>query len=77
MALNYVVGKVTDSSLFPPGMNFRGHEFHYSKTTPDPDVRYAFTLTRGDGIMNGKDGIVAGSVLGGYTHMYFDAQENV
>lgn len=75
VALNYVVGKVTDSSLFPPGMNFRGHEFHYSKTTPDPDVRYAFTLTRGDGIIDGKDGIVAGSVLGGYTHMYFDAAD--
>ncbi len=73
VALNYVVGKVIEPSFFQPGMNFRGHEFHYSRTTPDSDVRYAFTLTRGDGIMNGKDGILAGSVLGGYTHIYFDA----
>lgn len=72
VALNYVVGKVTGESFFPIGMDFRGHEFHYSRTIPDADVRYAFTLTRGDGICKGKDGIVAGSVLGGYTHMYFD-----
>jgi cobyrinic acid a,c-diamide synthase len=73
VALNYVVGKVTGDSLFPIGMNFRGHEFHYSRTIPDADVRYAFTLTRGDGISEHRDGIQAGSVLGGYTHMYFDA----
>ena len=73
VALNYVVGKVTEPSFFQPGMNFRGHEFHYSRTMPDPDVRYAFTLTRGEGVGNGKDGILAGSVLGGYTHNYFDA----
>jgi len=72
VSLNYVVGKVTGESLFPVGMDFRGHEFHYSRTIPDADVRYVFTLTRGNGISNGKDGIQAGSVLGGYTHMYFD-----
>ena len=72
VALNYVVGKVTGESFFPIGMDFRGHEFHYSRTIPDADVRYAFTLTRGNGVSKGKDGIVAGSVLGGYTHMYFD-----
>jgi len=73
VALNYVVGNVTEPSFFQPGMNFRGHEFHYSRTMPDHDVRYAFTLTRGEGVGNGKDGIRAGSVLGGYTHIYFDA----
>nr|WP_319378641.1 cobyrinate a,c-diamide synthase [uncultured Methanocorpusculum sp.] len=73
VALNYVVGKVTEPSIFPAGMNFRGHEFHYSRTVPDSDVRYVFTLTRGDGISNHRDGIQAGSVLGGYTHIYFDA----
>jgi len=73
VALNYVVGKMTEPLFFQTGMNFRGHEFHYSRTMPDPDVRYAFTLTRGEGVGNGKDGIQAGSVLGGYTHIYFDA----
>ncbi|MDD3257456.1 MAG: hydrogenobyrinic acid a,c-diamide synthase (glutamine-hydrolyzing) [Methanocorpusculum sp.] len=73
VALNYVVGKVTEASIIPAGTNFRGHEFHYSRTVPDADVRFSFTLERGDGICDGKDGITAGSVLGGYTHMYFGA----
>ena len=73
VALNYVIGKVIEASLFPVGMNVRGHEFHYSRTVPDPDVRYSFMLKRGNGIQNGKDGITAGSVLGGYVHMYFGA----
>lgn len=73
VALNYVVGKVTAPSFFPEGMDIRGHEFHYSRTIPDPDVRYALTLTRGEGVGNGKDGIMAGSVIGAYTHIYFGA----
>lgn len=72
VALNYVIGTTAaDSSVFPAGLSFRGHEFHYSRTVPDADVRYLFTLKRGTGIADGRDGICAGSVLGGYTHMYF------
>jgi len=71
VALNYVVGKVTEASIIPAGLNFRGHEFHYSRTVPDGDVRYSFILERGEGIYKGKDGIIAGSVLGGYTHIYY------
>ena len=72
VALDYVIGTTTaDSSCFPSGMRFRGHEFHYSKTIPDSDVRYLFSLERGRGIANGHDGICGGSALGGYTHMYF------
>ncbi len=72
VALNYVVGSVTaDTSVFPCGTEFRGHEFHYSRAVPDADVRYAFSLKRGMGISDGRDGITAGSVTGGYTHMYF------
>ena len=70
-ALNYVIGTTTaDSPVFPSGMHFRGHEFHYSRTIPDSDVRYLYSLQRGTGIANGQDGICAGSVLGGYTHIY-------
>lgn len=74
VALNYVIGTTTaDSPVFPAGMRFCGHEFHYSRTIPDDDVRYLFALERGIGIRDGRDGILAGSVLGGYTHMYFGA----
>ncbi len=72
VALNYVIGSVTaDTSVFPCGTEFWGHEFHYSRAVPDADVRYAFSLKRGMGISDGRDGITAGSVTGGYTHMYF------
>ncbi|MDU9376591.1 Cobyrinate a,c-diamide synthase [Methanocorpusculaceae archaeon Sp1] len=73
VALNYVVGKtVADSAVFPADMRFRGHEFHYSRTTPDADVRYLFSLERGTGIDGrGNDGAVAGTTVAGYTHMYF------
>lgn len=72
VALDYVIGTTTaDSPCFPSGMQFRGHEFHYSRTLPDADTRYLFSLQRGKGIADGHDGICAGSVLGGYTHLYF------
>lgn len=71
-ALGYVDGIVTgDSSLLPANLGFRGHEFHYSALYPDSGCRYAFTLTRGKGIMDGKDGIVEGNITAGYTHIYF------
>ncbi len=73
VALNYVTGRVADdSAVFPADMRFRGHEFHYSRTIPDADVRYVFSLERGAGVDgSGRDGMTAGSTVGGYTHMYF------
>lgn len=72
VALDYVTGSVTaDTAVFPRGAEFRGHEFHYSRTVPDADVRYAFSLKRGMGVADGRDGLLAGPVTGGYTHMYF------
>ncbi len=74
-ALGYVDGTVTgDASRLPGSLNFRGHEFHYSAITPDTDCRYAFSLRRGKGIMDGKDGIIEGNTIAGYTHVYFTQQ---
>ncbi|WP_304837593.1 cobyrinate a,c-diamide synthase [Methanocalculus sp.] len=71
-ALGYVDGTVAgDYPLFPQDLSFRGHEFHYSILHPDNDCRYAFTLKRGKGIMDGKDGIIEGNTIAGYTHVYF------
>jgi cobyrinic acid a,c-diamide synthase len=48
----------------------RAHEFHYSSLENlPPDTRYAYTVRRGHGIDGRHDGIVAGSVLGSYTHL--------
>lgn len=71
-ALGYVDGTVTgDTALLPASLGFRGHEFHYSALYPDSGCRYAFALKRGKGIVDGKDGIVEGNTIAGYTHTYF------
>lgn len=72
-ALDYCIGDVCGNSFFEKGFIFRGHEFHYSKTDADRDAVFDFNLKRGKGICNGKDGIVSGTVLAGYTHMYLGA----
>lgn len=71
-ALGYVKGSVvTGSALLAPSTCITGHEFHYSRLIPDRDSRYALKLSRGNGIEDGKDGLIAGSALAAYTHAYF------
>jgi cobyrinic acid a,c-diamide synthase len=71
-ALGYVKGTGTgEVSYMPLSLGVSGHEFHYSRLDPDPDARYAISLSRGKGIMAGKDGLVSLNALGCYTHAYF------
>ena len=71
-ALGYVKGEsIVSSSFLPPGQGITGHEFHYSCLHPDRDAQFAFRLSRGKGIDSGRDGLIAGTVLGTYTHAYF------
>ena len=72
-ALGYVLGKSNgkDQTTFSRGISIRGHEFHYSRVEPDCDARFAFTLSRGKGIRNGKDWLVSGNAVGAYSHAYF------
>ena len=72
-ALGYADGRThgDNSSSFPGTMGVRGHEFHYSRTVPDRDARFAMTLSRGKGIEDGKDWLVSGDTIGSYTHAYF------
>ncbi len=70
--LGYVVGQsVQNTSFVPASMSARGHEFHYSTVIPDHDAEFAFRLSRGKGIQNGQDGLVAENAVGMYTHAYF------
>ena len=64
--LRYVEGVASLSGKSYP---FRGHEFHYSGVVMDPDTRFAYSLSRGTGIINGKDGAVFKNALGSYTHL--------
>lgn len=70
-ALGYSIGKTCGSSYLANGTAFRGHEFHYSVCEADRDARFDFLLSRGKGIAGGKDGLVCGNTLAGYTHIYF------
>jgi cobyrinic acid a,c-diamide synthase len=51
----------------------RGHEFHYSEASVDRDARFAFEVTRGDGIADGLDGLTEYRTLGTYAHLHPDS----
>jgi cobyrinic acid a,c-diamide synthase len=71
-ALGYVKGTGTgEISYLPSSLGITGHEFHYSRLDPDTDARFAISLSRGKGIIAGKDGLVSHNALGCYTHAYF------
>ncbi|MCX6690028.1 MAG: cobyrinate a,c-diamide synthase [Methanoregula sp.] len=71
-ALGYVRGESAgNGSFLLPAGQIRGHEFHYSRTNPDRDARYAFSLSRGKGIYDGNDGLISANAIGSYTHVYF------
>jgi cobyrinic acid a,c-diamide synthase len=61
-----------DNPYFPRGCALKGHEFHYSRAI-ELDLRKAymtFTMNRGHGIHDGKDGLCYNSVLATYTHLH-------
>ena len=71
-ALSYSEGKWKKGlAMAVPGLPILGHEFHYSYIDPDRDARFAITLTRGKGILDGKDGLCVHESVGTYTHSYF------
>jgi cobyrinic acid a,c-diamide synthase len=71
-ALGYVKGTGTGMIAYmPSSLGVTGHEFHYSRLDPGTDACYAIRLSRGKGIIEGKDGLVSHNTLGCYTHVYF------
>jgi cobyrinic acid a,c-diamide synthase len=74
-ALGYAKGTGTGKiSFLSSSQEVTGHEFHYSRLDPDADARYAISLSRGKGIIAGKDGIFSLNALGCYTHAYFSSE---
>jgi cobyrinic acid a,c-diamide synthase len=67
--VRYVEGTCAARSPFGKA-RFRGHEFHYSAVKLDPGTRYAYQLSRGEGIADSRDGAVVGNTLGSYTHLH-------
>ena len=59
--------------FYPTGTLLRGHEFHYSEVTGIAERTLqssAFSMQRGKGIKDKRDGICVNNVLGTYTHIH-------
>jgi len=70
-ALGYTEAEVVcDNPLSLKGQVIRGHEFHYSVTECDRDARFAYSMNRGKGIEDAKDGLMVYNTLAGYMHTH-------
>ncbi|MFC1492381.1 cobyrinate a,c-diamide synthase [candidate division KSB1 bacterium] len=60
-----------DNPFFPEGTVLKGHEFHYSSIDHGHDaLETAFSVKRGTGCFNKRDGLIYKNVLAGYTHLH-------
>ncbi len=56
---------------FPVGAELKGHEFHYSRIVgPDAATPFVFKLTKGHGIVAGRDGLCYKNALASYAHIH-------
>jgi cobyrinic acid a,c-diamide synthase len=71
LTLNYTEADC-NAPLFGEAV-IRGHEFHYSELRDiGRDTRYAYKVSKGKGIADGKDGIICGdNGLAAYMHLHF------
>jgi cobyrinic acid a,c-diamide synthase len=58
--------------FFAPGSRLRGHEFHYSKVLSFQGTGddLAFSMDRGKGLTEGRDGVMHRNVLATYSHIH-------
>jgi cobyrinic acid a,c-diamide synthase len=65
----YTISEGTPENPLFSGMVVRGHEFHYSELRLRKEGRFGFRMDRGQGILDGMDGLVSGNSIGSYSHM--------
>ena len=56
--------------FFKVGSVLKGHEFHYSRIITKDYIPTAFSVTRGVGIGEGRDGLIYRNVLACYLHLH-------
>ncbi len=69
----YTIVRVEKKNPFySPGQTLLGHEFHYSsvKQWGGEESQLTFTMQRGAGFVDGKDGVCVNNVLATYTHIH-------
>jgi cobyrinic acid a,c-diamide synthase len=61
-----------ENPYYSVGTELRGHEFHYSylKELTGGQLHLAFSMRRGGGLQDGKDGACYKNVLATYTHIH-------
>ncbi len=73
-AHGYTIVEVTSKNPFyPKGTVLKGHEFHYSRAIEikgKEGIDFSFTMKRGLGIRDGRDGVCYKNVLATYTHLH-------
>lgn len=71
-AHGYVIAKVKENNPFyKEGLEIKGHEFHYSRVIEYEKMpKMCFTMVRGEGIMDNKDGACYKNTLGTYIHVH-------
>jgi cobyrinic acid a,c-diamide synthase len=73
-AHGYTVVEVTGKNPFyKKGTVLKGHEFHYSNAVDFRDtdgISFSFAMTRGQGIIDKKDGICYKNTMATYTHLH-------
>ncbi|MEN2986352.1 MAG: cobyrinate a,c-diamide synthase [Thermodesulfovibrionaceae bacterium] len=71
-AHGYVLAQAEKGNpFFEEGVEVRGHEFHYSKVVDYKDgIKTGFKLKRGEGILEGRDGIIFNNTLATYIHIH-------
>lgn len=67
-----IVAVEKENPYYAIGTKLKGHEFHYSRVLKwhGDDENMVFSMKRGTGIRNGKDGIRYKNVLATYTHIH-------
>jgi cobyrinic acid a,c-diamide synthase len=71
--INYVEGEFRkDCILGQKGGRFKGHEFHRSNILLEnqANVDFAYKILRGEGIMDGMDGIISKNCLASFAHLH-------
>lgn len=78
MVLNYTrATAISDCLVARRSSRIFGHEFHYSElNSVARDAKFAYELSAGRGIKNGKDGLLAHNTLASYMHLYFDRSKH-
>ncbi|MCP4367477.1 MAG: cobyrinate a,c-diamide synthase, partial [Deltaproteobacteria bacterium] len=67
-----IVSVVRENPYFTIGTEIKGHEFHYSSVLKwrGNDSDFAFSIKRGTGFVNKKDGVCYKNVLATYIHIH-------